>query len=186
MPWSTLSHLYYNYPTSTSTDVLLAAQRAYEADEFLTGAELVLNRLVLASYDLGQFDKAGQWCGGVRLAAFRVTIGRSAASSCCLPRRRPRPISRRAWRLADSVTALAPTPQRQLWRLNSDMLVAAVIARASKTTPALADSARHVAKRSEGDASVDPTRDVALYGAIAIPFSATRPTPCDCSRSTSP
>ena len=163
--WSTLSHLYYNYPTSTSTDVLLAAERAYEADEFLTGAELVLNRLVLASYDLGQFDKAGQWCGEFH----RRFPGDYRSVRCqllLLTAKTATPDIARAWRLADSVTALAPTPQRQLWRLNSDMIVAAVIARASKATPSLADSARHVARRSEGDASVDPTRDVALYGAI--------------------
>jgi eukaryotic-like serine/threonine-protein kinase len=164
--WSTLSHLYYNFPTSTSTDVLLAAQRAYEADEFLTGAELVLNRLVLASYDLGQFDKAGQWCG-----EFGRRFPRDYRSVRCqlllLTGKNAAPDVNRAWKLADSVTALAPAPQRQLWRLNSDVLVAAVIARASKATPALADSARHVLKRSEGDASVDPTRDNALYGAIA-------------------
>jgi hypothetical protein len=50
--------------------------------------------------------------------------------------------------------------------MTENMLVAAVLARASKDRPALADSARHVAKRSEGDASVDPTRDLAYFGAF--------------------
>jgi TolB-like protein len=165
--WATLSHLYNNFPTATNTDVLLAAQRAYESDEFLTGAELVLSRLVLASYDLGQRDKVAYWCGesrrrfpndyrSVRCQLLLQTMAGGEGT----------PDVAHLWRLADSVAALAPAPQRPFWKLNSSMLVAASLARASKVTPALADSARHVAKRSEGDATVDPTRDLALYGAI--------------------
>ncbi len=41
-----------------------------------------------------------------------------------------------------------------------------MIARASKQQPALADSARRVLKRSLGDATVDPTRDLAYFGAF--------------------
>ncbi len=164
--WASLSHLYYNFPTSTNTDVLLAAQRAYEADEFQSGAELVLIRLVFAAYDLGNFDQANQWCdefnrrfpGDYRAARCRLLIMTTSAAP---------PDIERAWRLVDSVSAEAPAPQRQSWTLNADMLAAAVIARKSKTDPALADSARHVVTRSLGDASVDPNRDLALYGAIA-------------------
>jgi len=72
----------------------------------------------------------------------------------------------RAWRVADSAVALVATGAQPRERLTEEMLVAAVIARASKQQPALADSARHVAKRSEGDAQIDPTRDLALYGAF--------------------
>jgi hypothetical protein len=48
----------------------------------------------------------------------------------------------------------------------ADMLVAAVIARASKGQPALADSARHVAKRSAGSPVLDPTRELSYSGAF--------------------
>ncbi|MGH7690012.1 MAG: hypothetical protein ACREN3_10440, partial [Gemmatimonadaceae bacterium] len=166
--WAVLSHLYNNYPTSSNTDVLLAAQRAYESDEFQTGVDLILSRLVFASYDLGNFDKASQWC-----QTFRRRFPQDFRAVHCellvLTSDDPAisPDVTRAWHLADSVAALAPAPQRPLWRLYSDMLVASVIARASKSNPALADSARHVIQRSEGDASVDPTRDLALYGAMA-------------------
>ncbi len=164
--WATLSHLYNNYPTSTNTDVLLAAQRAYEADEFQTGAELVLTRLVLASYDLGEFDKANQWCQEFNLR-FPGYYGAARCKLMLLTTKAFLPDVPRAWRLADSVTTLAPRGQRQLWHLYSDMLVASVIARASKTNGALADSARHVVAASMGNATVDPTRDLALLGAIA-------------------
>ncbi len=33
--WGSLSHLYYNSPTGTRTDVALAARRAYEEDAYL-------------------------------------------------------------------------------------------------------------------------------------------------------
>ncbi len=166
--WAVLSHLYYNYPSTTNTDVLLAAQRAYESDEFQTGIDLILSRLVFASYDLGNFDKASQWCQtfhrrfpkDYRAVHCELLVMTSDDPTIA-------PDVTRAWHLADSVTTLAPEPQRQLWHLYSDMLVATVLARASKSNPALADSARHVIQRSLGDASVDPTRDLALYGAMA-------------------
>jgi hypothetical protein len=71
-----------------------------------------------------------------------------------------------AWRLADSLTVLAPPANRPLERLTANMLVAATIARASITRPELADSARAVARRSEGDAQIDPTRDLTFTGAF--------------------
>ena len=161
----TLSHLYNNHPATSATDVLIAAQRAYETDEFLAEAETVLSRLVLAAYDLGQFEKADQWCAETQR---RFPNGwRTVRCQLLLLTTRVRqPDVALAWKLADSVAAIAPNPK--YYRLNSDMLVGAVIARASKTTPALADSARRVIKRSEGDAAIDPTRDMALYGPIGL------------------
>jgi len=162
--WATLSHLYNNFPGSSSTDVLLAAQKAYEADEFLAEADRVLNSLFLAAYDLGQFDKADQWCAeaqrrfpkGMRAVRCQLYLYTTRART---------PNVAAAWKLADSVVALSPPGPAA--RFNADMLVAMAIAQASKTTPALADSARHVTKRSEGDATVDPTRDLGWLGAMA-------------------
>ena len=62
--------------------------------------------------------------------------------------------------------AMVPPAARPRERLTEEMLVAAVLARASKQQPALADSARHVAKRSEGDATIDAARDLAFHGAF--------------------
>jgi hypothetical protein len=42
------------------------------------------------------------------------------------------------------------------------MMVAVVLARAGKP-----DSARHLVERSKGNAEIDPTRDIALFGAFA-------------------
>src|SRR5207247_8925555 len=39
-----------------------AARTAYEADAFLAGADAILNRLFLTSYDLELFQPALDWC----------------------------------------------------------------------------------------------------------------------------
>ncbi|AHG91672.1 protein kinase [Gemmatirosa kalamazoonensis] len=160
--WATLSHLYYQ--VATPTEVQIAAQRALEADEFLSNADVILGRLFLSSYDLGQFDKAEQWCGelGRRFAAIPLAV---RCRLYLLTTKNKAPDVALAWRLADSVVARAPAAQRPAQRLFMDMLVGAVIARASRTTPALADSARHVVRRATGDATIDPARDAAYTGA---------------------
>jgi serine/threonine-protein kinase len=164
--FATLSHLYYQIPTSTTNDVYIAAQRALEADEFLSNANVVLSRLFLAAYDLEQFDAAEQFCAdakrrfpddprSVRCGLFMLTTPRNATPDLAV-----------AWRMADTLAAMTPERARPLERMTADMLVAAVIARASKARPELADSARHVSRRSEGSAAIDQTRDLAFRGAF--------------------
>jgi eukaryotic-like serine/threonine-protein kinase len=162
--FASLSHLYNQ--VNSPTDVAIAAQRALEADEFLTNADVVLNRLFTASYDLGQFDKADQWC---------KEIGRRYPNSqfavrCqlfVLTGRDKSPDTDRAWTLADSVVALTPAPRQPHQRKYADMLVAQVIARAAAGQPALADSAVRVITRSAGDATLDPARELPFLGARA-------------------
>ena len=163
--WNVLSHLYYNFPGTTTTDVNLAASRALEADAFLENADRVMSRLFLSSYDLDQVAPAERTCGQIR-QRFPATL---LAVQCPLylltTRQRTADAATvaEAWRLGDSVKKLASTDSE---RLESTMLVAAVIAKASQTQPALADSARRVVRRSEGNSEVDPTREAALPGAM--------------------
>jgi eukaryotic-like serine/threonine-protein kinase len=163
--WSTLSHLYNYIPGATSNDVYLAAQHALDADEFLSSANLILSRLFNAAYDLGQFDKAKQWCD-VAAKRFPADVRAVRCRLYLLTTRIEEPDIPKAWRLADSAVGLVAPGVRARERLTEEMLVAAVIARASKSQPSLADSARRVAKRSEGNATVDPVRDLAYYGAF--------------------
>ncbi len=161
--WASLSHLYYQ--TGGATDISIAAQRALEADEFLSNANVILNRLFLASYDIGQFDKADQRCSELQ-RRFPQDLNAVRCQLYLLTGRDKAPDVAAAWKLADSAVALLPPQSQGVQRLNVDMLVAGVIARASKDQPALVDSARRVAKRSEGTAQVDPTRDLAWSGAF--------------------
>lgn len=171
--FASLSHLYYQ--TSTNTDINIAAQRALEADEFLSNADVILGRLFLSSYDLGQFDRADQWCSEVG----RRFPANQMAARCqlyMLTSKNRQPDVRMAWKLADSVVKLTPAPTRAFQKLSTNMLVAAVLGRASKSNPALADSALRVAGRSQGDAAIDVTRDLTFTAAFVYDLVGDRKT----------
>jgi len=164
--WATLSHLYYR--TKSNIDVNLAARRAYEADAFLSNADKVLQRLFYSSYDLGQFTESAQWCaegarrfsGNPKFVECQLLLLATKAKDPDLPL---------AWRLADSLVKLAPVQEQNYQRLNGQMIVAAVLARANQT-----DSAKHLAGRSMGDAEVDASRDLTLLGAYVYELAGDR------------
>ena len=66
-----------------------------------------------------------------------------------------------AWQLAEEVVRLTPEPDRPYRRLYEQIYVAAVLTRAG-----LADSARHVLQRSQGDPQIDPQRELLGYVAF--------------------
>lgn len=157
--WASLSHL-YNQAGSLS-DVNLAARRAFEADAYLSNIDVVINRLYLSSYDLGQFTDAQHWCqeGARRFPAdYRFTMCRLQL----LTTRAEEPDVARAWKLRDSVSALAPESEREIWSLSAQMTVATVLARAKLT-----DSAGQVIIRSRGNQDIDPNRELLFEEAVA-------------------
>ena len=152
--WAALSHLYNQ--TSGETDAKLAARRAYEEDAYLTNADLILQRLFLASYDLSQFVDADRWCTeGQR--RFPADFKFVSCQLWLMTTKAKEPDVAMAWKLADSVATVAPAPQREFERLEARMLVAIVLARAGQV-----DSAKHLAQRSRGGPDVDATRDLML------------------------
>jgi serine/threonine-protein kinase len=163
--WATLAHLHNNFPGSTATDAYLAAEHAWTADEFLANANQILQRLFNASFDAGQYAKAEQWCNTGR-QRFPADVRVQRCQIYLQTMREGKPDPARAWRLADSAVALVAPAARPYERLLENMLVAAVLARASKQQPALADSARHVVQQSAGDAQVDAPRELAYFGAF--------------------
>jgi len=123
---------------------------------------VVLQRLFLSSYDLGDFTpKAETYC-----AQLNKRFGQSMYAARCqlllITTKAKAPDPARAWLLADSSVMRVAEPQRPYQRLLSDMVVAAVLARAG-----LGDSARHVIERSQGTPEIDPTRDLVQYAAFA-------------------
>ena len=72
----------------------------------LSNANVVLNRLILANYDLEQFDKAGQWC-----ATAQRRFGREMRFTRCrlylLNAKSATPNIPLAWAIADSALALS-------------------------------------------------------------------------------
>ena len=157
--WATLSHLYNQYNDVASAK--LAAQSAYEEDAFLSNADVVLQRLFNASYDLEQIPDAVHWCGeGERrfpdeaffqLCQMRLMVSKQVPAD--VPK---------AWKLASKYEQLTPEGDRPLAKLQGEVLVAAAIARAG-----LADSARHLLGRVDDPQDIDPTRDITLDKGVA-------------------
>ncbi len=158
--WASLSHLYYFIPEVPPIDIYKAADKAWEADAFLANAQTVLNRLILSSYDVEDFVNAKRWCDEMQ----RRYPASAQAPRCQLyletAKKKEWDVAL-AWKLADSITALAPKPSQQFERFKSDLLVAAVLARAG-----LGDSAKQVVNRSRGNPEIDPNLELPQYAAF--------------------
>ena len=158
--WSTLSHLDYQKPDFVNAKI--DAQRAYEADAYLSVADQIVWRLFTTSYDLEQFADAAHWCDeGQRRFP---TDPRFVQCRLFLMTADPtEPNAAEAWRLVDELHKLTPEKDWPRDRLEAQMLVAAVLARAG-----LADSARHLLARSTAeDPKVDPERELLDRAAFA-------------------
>jgi eukaryotic-like serine/threonine-protein kinase len=153
--WAMLSHL-YNNRIGGETDAKLAAARAYEEDAYLSNADVIVHRLFLDSYDLSQFVDAAHWCD-VGRRRFPTNYRFVSCQLWLMTTKAREPNVPLAWVLADSAWKLAPTSDREFQRLEAQMMVAAVLARAG-----LVDSARHVAGRARGNPEMDPTHDLAM------------------------
>jgi len=156
--WGTLSHLYNQ--SGSQVDVKLAARRAYESDAYLSNADVILSRLFYSSYDLGQFSDGMHWCGeGQR--RFPDDAKFVECQLWLMTTKAVEPDVPGAWQLADTLIQRTPEREREYQRLNSHMVVAAILARAG-----LKDSARQVARRARGNGELDPTRDLMMYDAF--------------------
>jgi eukaryotic-like serine/threonine-protein kinase len=150
--WTRLSHLYYN--TSDLVEANRAARTAYEADAYLSGADAILYRLFVTSYDLELFRAALDWCdkgrrrfpNDPRFVECRLWLLATNALDADVAE---------AWRLAGEAVRLTPERDRPFKQLQEPMWVAAVLGRVGEI-----DSARRVLVRSRGTAAVDPPRDL--------------------------
>jgi serine/threonine-protein kinase len=155
--WSVLSHL--DYQKSDLVQAKLDAQRGYEADAYYAAAD-VMWRLYLASYDLEQFADAVHWCeegakrfpGTARFVKCRLWL---------LTTRAEPPNVGSAWRLLGELERLTPAPEWAYEKLESQITVAGVLARAG-----FADSARRLLARSRAGSDLDPTGDLRYYEAF--------------------
>jgi serine/threonine-protein kinase len=157
--WNMLSLL--NYQKPDFVEAKIDAQRAYEADAYLSAADQILWRLYTTSYDLEQFTDAQRWCEegrrrfpeNLRFVECQLWLMTSSAKP---------PDVAVAWELLDQVVKLTPVQMRDYIRLESQSAVAAVLARAG-----LGDSARHLLARSRGGPEVDPEAELLSYQAFA-------------------
>jgi serine/threonine-protein kinase len=163
--YAMLSHLYANLPDKTYVDVILAASKALEKDAYLSNADVILNRLAHAAYDLGQFPDADKWCreGHRRFPNnYRFVECQLLIMTSKFVEADPIKAPALAWKLADSVVRLTPDERdRRYEQLYTRVLVAGVLARAG-----LRDSARSVLRNTKDDPEVDPSRDLANTAAF--------------------
>jgi serine/threonine-protein kinase len=161
--WATLSHLYNNVPGKGGHDIVFAARKALEEDAFLANADVILNRLFLANYDLGEAVEANHWCDEGR-RRFPADPDFVECQLWIMTTNAKEPDPALAWTLADSLLVLTPESRRPYQKLNDQLAVAGVLAR----VPALKDSARRVVKRTlaASDNSVDATHDLSNIAAF--------------------
>jgi serine/threonine-protein kinase len=157
--WTVLSSLYYQ--TRDLPEANRAARAAWDGDAYLASADAILSRLFFTSYDQELFLPAIDWCdkGHRRFAANPefvqcqlMLMGTSKAVD---------PDVGRAWQLASDVVRLTPERDRAFKQLFEQVWVAGTLTRAG-----LADSARHVLLRSQGDPGIDPQRELLGYQAV--------------------
>lgn len=161
--WNTLSVLYSQIPDNVAAN--LAARRALEADEFLLSAESVLARLYATSYDLEQFREAIQFCDqGHERFPKNPTFTDCSLWLMAAPRGL-QPDPARAWELVETHLALLSEPERVRARIQDQLLVAGILARAD-----LPDSALAVIGRSQAGTDIDPDRE--LLGIEALDYLA--------------
>lgn len=160
---ASLSHLYTRVTDATDYQSYEAARSAYEADAYLSNAETVLARLFLGAYDLREWQQAERWCTQLQQ---RFPANYQAPRCGLFMQTTPwvtNPDPQLAWRLADSTTALSAPARQGFTRLNSNLLVAAVLARAG-----LEDSARAVVAKSRASGELDPSADLAQFSAFVF------------------
>ncbi len=151
--WATLSHLYNH--TKGAADVVLAAREALRSDGFLSNTDVIIRRLVYASYDIGNIKDVHQWCAEGR----RRFPSNPDFTECRLwemTMKSESPNVPLAWALSDTLIAMVPEAKRPYTTLYNNSIIAGILARAG-----LKDSARHVLTRSKGTPDTDPTADLA-------------------------
>jgi TolB-like protein len=137
-----------------------AARNSYEADPFLSNANLTLWRLTSSQWDLGDDRQSRRWCDEgrrrfpdyYRFQQCRLMLQSLPGVTPDIPE---------AWDALARFVELSPPQNAELNEKLGLQLVGAALARAE-----LADSARAVMVRGRASAELDPARGVALRESI--------------------
>jgi serine/threonine-protein kinase len=137
------------------------ARRAYEADAYLAAAPQILWGLYSNTYDLDQPTSAEKWCDESKrrfpteLLTVRCQLWIMTTSAFAPPD------PAEAWRRARAYENVAPPQEREYFRREGQIVVAAVLGRAG-----LPDSARRVLARARAGRDVDPRGELMGYEAF--------------------
>jgi eukaryotic-like serine/threonine-protein kinase len=140
----------FQYLKQNPIESLNFAQRAYEADAYLSAAPQILWRLYVTSYDLEQFASAQKWSDEFKRRFPRDPLA-ARSQLWIMTTKAVRPDPAEGWRRAAEYEKLAPPQRREYNRREGQIVVAAVLGRAG-----LADSARRVLVRARADRTIDP------------------------------
>ena len=158
-----LSHLLMN--KGTTAQAKLAAERSYEADPWLTNANVTLWRLFASSADLEDIREARKWCQeGVRRFADDVRFIECRLWLNAFRGQEPDSVAARipsAWELCERYVELSPPAIREFRRKRCEMFIAWGLVRAD-----MPDSARSVAAGARAGVDVDPVRELLYYEAF--------------------
>jgi eukaryotic-like serine/threonine-protein kinase len=136
------------------------AQRAYEADAYLTSAPDILWRLYATSYDLEQFVNAKNWCDEAA-KRFPKSVVATRCQLWIMTAKGIRPDPTEAWRRVADYERAEPPQQREYFRREGQIVVADVLGRAG-----LPDSARNVLVHARADRTIDPRGELMGYEAF--------------------
>jgi hypothetical protein len=157
--WNSLSHMMVS--RSDNAEGKLAALKAYEADPYLTSANLTVWRIFTSSFELNDPVESRHWCSeGLRRFPEDPRFQECQLMSLVF-KAEPADIPG-AWAVRRRMTDLTPAEERDWADREARMLIAAGLARAG-----FPDSARSVALGARAGAAIDPTRDLSLFEAIA-------------------
>ena len=166
--WRTLAFAYNQIPGKGPADELFAGQKSLEADEFQASALSVRSLIAVSAYDAGDFSAADRLCADLesRYPGMERSI-RCRLYLQSVPGLPSYDIAR-SWRLTDSLARSPDSRDTTLSRMTGEVFTAMTIARASvqQRSAALADSARAVAKRAEGDAMIDKPRELTYFASV--------------------
>jgi tetratricopeptide (TPR) repeat protein len=153
---STIAYVHQDVPEANNL-----AQRAYEADAYLTAAPAILLELYITSYDLGAFAPAQKWCDRLKLR-FPQNPNAGRCQLWIMTTRIASKDPDEAWRRAAEYVRLAPAQQKEYTKREAQIVVAQVLNRAG-----MPDSARRVLVRARtNDPAIDPRGELVGYEAF--------------------
>ena len=137
------------------------AQRAYDADAYLTAAPDILFRLYVTSYDLGAFPTAQRWCDQLK-RRFPQSPNAGRCELWIMTAKGTSSDPKEAWQRAAEYVRLVPPQQKEYVSREAQIAVAQVLNRAR-----LPDSARRVLVRARtDDRAIDPRGELVGYEAF--------------------
>ena len=156
-----LSHL--QVVEGRTADGKLTADDAYKADPYLTDANKTVWRLFQASMDLDLTTEAKKWCNeGARRFPSDYRFFECRLWMFMLRNQDTTPTASQIWKAYDAFIEADKVDKPEFAKKKGQMLAGMGLNRAG-----LADSARSVIGRAEGDERVDPTGDLAYLEAMA-------------------